>query len=147
MNIREKKTFRPNILHKLNRQVIFHNQKSKIFQKFFLLHTIFFAGTFCNKNLWDRISKQIFPLLCWLSFHFSCQQTIHFLLKYLDNLTMIYINMYFSKCYSIGFIIWNWSFSRLYFWICGIYWIIMTKYTTHNLWILKINICIIINKI
>ncbi len=54
-----------------NKQVIFHNQKTKIFQKFFLLHIHFFERIFCSKKIGERISKQICPLLCWFSFLFS----------------------------------------------------------------------------
>jgi len=60
-----------------NKQVIFHNQKTKIFQKLFLLHINFFEKIFCSKKIGDKISKQICLFLYWLSFLFSYQQTIH----------------------------------------------------------------------
>jgi len=51
---------------------------------------------------------------------------------------------FFKNVIPFYFIIWNYPSFELCSWICGINWIVRSKYIMHYLWILNINICIII---
>ncbi len=91
-------------------QMIFNYQQAHILKKQFMLHMIFLERIFGSKKIDNCITRWILPFFGWLSFHFSFQWTIYFLLKHFCNNRMVYIHIVFQCCYSICYIIYDWTF-------------------------------------
>ncbi len=84
--------------------IFFTIKRLRFSKKSFVEHHLFFEESFTSKNLEIEFPKTLVLFLCdcLSSFPFN---KLFFLLKYFGNWTMIYIHMFFQKCYSICFIL------------------------------------------
>jgi hypothetical protein len=83
--------------------------------------------------------------LCYLSFFSSFQQRVYFFFKHFCNNNVLCIHMFLKRSYSICLVIRNQSFPFFSSWIYSYYRFLIIKDTTHDLCILKVNFCIIID--
>ncbi len=115
------------------------------------LKILFVAHPFFRRNIWLKKlknwpTKHYHSFLCWLSFFFSFQQKVYFF-KHFYNNSVICIHIFLKISYSICLVIRNQSFPCLNFWIYSYYRFLIIKNTTHDLCILKVKFCIIIDTI
>ncbi len=133
------KTLQPIAFNKLNREMIFNNQKGKVLQKLFLLHNILLKRIFCT-NCFLYLELNTFGL-----FSIGCFSRIFLNGEFISSSksNMIYIYMFFQSYYAIFLKICYISFLFFCSWIIKdkIY---ITNHTPHDLRFTFINNVIII---